>query len=47
VAGLGGRSLGLEVLAQLAKDELGGLVDFVTETAISVDNLDIKGNIAT
>ena len=39
--------LGLEVITQLTKDELGGLVDLVTETAVPVDDLDIECDITS
>jgi len=39
--------LGLEVFTQLAKNELGSLVDLVTEATVSVDDLDIERNITT
>jgi hypothetical protein len=39
--------LRLEVLAQLAKNELGSLVNLVTEATVSVNDLDIECNITT
>jgi hypothetical protein len=47
VASLLNSSLGLEVITQLAKNELGSLVDLVTEPTVAVDNLDIESNITT
>jgi hypothetical protein len=40
-------SLGPEVIAQLAEDELGGLVNLVTELTVAVNDLDIESNITT
>ena len=45
VASLLNSSLGLEVITQLAKNELGSLVDLVTEPTVAVNNLDIECNI--
>jgi hypothetical protein len=47
VTSLGDLSLGLEVVAQLTKDELSSLVNLVTEATVSVNNLDIESNVAT
>lgn len=47
MAGLGDLGLGLEVFTQLAKNELSSLVDLVTETAVSVDDLDIESDVTT
>lgn len=47
MASLGDLSLGLEVVAQLTKDELSSLVNLVTEATVSVNNLDVESNIAT
>lgn len=47
VASLLNSSLGLEVITKLAKNELGSLVDLVTEPTVAVDNLDIESNITT
>jgi hypothetical protein len=47
VASLGNSGQRLEVIAELAKNELGSLVDLVTETTVTVDDLDIEGNVTT
>lgn len=47
IASLSSSGLGLEVFAQLAKNELGSLIDLVTEATVSVDDLDIERNITT
>lgn len=47
LASLGGGGLGLEVLAQLAENELSSLVNLVTEATVSVNDLDIECNITT
>lgn len=47
MTGLCNLSLGLEVFTQLTKNELSSLVDLVTETAVSVDDLNIESNVTT
>lgn len=47
IASLLNTSLGLKVIAQLAEDELGGLVNLVTEFTVAVNDLDIESNITS
>lgn len=47
MASLLNTSLGLEVIAKLAEDELGSLVDLVTELTVAVNDLDIESNITS
>jgi hypothetical protein len=47
LTGLLDSSLGLEVVTELTKDELGGLVDLVTELTVTVNDLDIESNITS
>jgi hypothetical protein len=47
IASLLNTSLGLEVITQLAEDELGGLVDLVTELTVAVNDLDIESDVTS
>jgi hypothetical protein len=47
LAGLLDSSLRLEVVAELAEDELSGLVDLITELTVAVNDLDIESNITS
>jgi hypothetical protein len=47
VASLGNGGQGLEVITKLAKNELGSLVDLVTESTVTVNDLDIESDITT
>jgi hypothetical protein len=47
VASLGNGGQGFEVVTELAENEFGSLVDLVTETTVTVDDLNIKSDVTT